>query len=103
MEQARTRTRTTDDSWLEKAFAEVSLALAPMPDGYSVEINSQMTTIMILSKYPEPDGLGFAISADMIRANRHVSVAIQALQGLVQAVQDAGGPADGTQPGTRVQ
>lgn len=70
---------------LQKALDEVSAALAPLPDGYSVEANGG--AILVMSANPMPDGLGFSISAKMIAEDRHVEIALGAFSDLVREVE----------------
>ena len=88
----RTRTRAFDDP-LQRAFDEVSLALAPLPEGYFVEIKDK--GIVVGCHFPEPDGLGFAITAETIRDDRHINEAVKSFPELVKLVHEAGGPLDG--------
>lgn len=89
----RTRTRTVDDP-LQNALNDVRLALAPLPDGYSIEVRDK--GLIVGCKFPEPDGIGFAITERDIALDQHVAVAVKSFPGLLYAVQEAGGPlADG--------
>lgn len=74
---------------LNDAVNDVTQALFPLPDGYFIEPNEDLGTIMVGCKYPEPDGLGFAITKATIKEGRHVAVAENMFPELVQAVERA--------------
>jgi hypothetical protein len=74
---------------LTDAVNEITQALFPLPEGYSIEPNPDLGTIMVACKYPEPDGLGFAITKQTIADGSHVAVAESMFPELVQAVERA--------------
>lgn len=79
---------------LRKAMNEVEAALSPLPEGYRIEASDSGTAIIVACKYPEPDGLGFAITAMTIADGRHVDDAI-AHFGLLMHAVETGGRSDG--------
>jgi hypothetical protein len=82
------------DPKLQRALNEVLAALSPLPEGYTVE-GGPNGSILVGSKYPEPDGLGFAITAQSIADGLHVEEAIANFGQLMRLVE-TGGRSDGT-------
>jgi hypothetical protein len=74
---------------LTDAVNEITQALFPLPEGYYIEPNPEIGTIIVACKYPEPDGLGFAITKETIAGGSHVAVAENMFPELVQAVERA--------------
>jgi hypothetical protein len=65
---------------------EVEAALSPLPEGYSVSAGPH-DSILIGCKYPEPEGLGFAITAITIQDGNHVDAAVESFGALMHAVE----------------
>lgn len=47
---------------LEDRVLAVTAALSPLPDGYYVEGDEKTGSVLVCCKYPEPEGMGFAIT-----------------------------------------
>lgn len=51
---------------LPEVATEIERVLAPLPEGYSVTTDVGSGSVLVCCKYPEPDGLGFAVTAKNI-------------------------------------
>ena len=47
---------------LQDRVNAVVAVLSPLPDGYYIEGDEKSGSVLVCSKFPEPDGLGFAIT-----------------------------------------
>lgn len=72
---------------LATALNDVTFALSPLPDGYYIEANEKTGSILVCCKYPEPDGLGFAITKQTIADGLHVQFAEDNFGDLMRQVE----------------
>lgn len=83
---------------LQRAVNAVTQELSPLPEGYYVEGDEASGSVLVCCKYPEPDGLGFAISAKSIAEGGYVEKAAEAFADLMKAVEaGAAEPAAGVE------
>jgi hypothetical protein len=80
---------------MRKALNEVEAALSPLPEGYTVEPTANGNAIIVACKYPEPEGLGFAITELEIKDGKHVERAVENFGPLMRAVE-TGNRSDGS-------
>lgn len=73
---------------IQDVVNEIEAELFPLPEGYFVEANND-GGVIIYSKYPEPEGLGFVITARTIEEGDHVAKAVDGLADLIPAVDAA--------------
>lgn len=74
---------------LQDAVNAVTAALHPMPEGYYVEGDEKNGCVLVCSRYPEPDGLGFAITAREIAEGDYTDIAVDSFGDLMKAVDTA--------------
>jgi len=77
----------------------VTSALSPLPEGYYVEGDDKSGSVLVCCKYPEPQGLGFAITAQHLEDGA-LDVIDDRFAELVSAVEAARmGTVNGALPG----
>jgi hypothetical protein len=71
------------------AVNEITAALHPIPEGYFIE-GQEDGTVIVGCRFPEPEGLGFAITLLDIVEGRHVQRAVDSFTDLMKAVEGGG-------------
>jgi hypothetical protein len=74
---------------LQAALNTITAALHPLPDGYFIEADEPSGAVLVYSKYPEPQGLGFAVSAKRVAEGGDFDDIVEVFQDLMQQVNAA--------------
>jgi hypothetical protein len=74
---------------LQAALNAITAALHPLPNGYFVEADEPNGAVLVYSKYPEPQGLGFIVTAKKIADGEYVDQVVEVFADLQQQVNAA--------------
>jgi hypothetical protein len=74
---------------LQAALNAITAALHPLPDGYFVEADEPNGAVLVYSKHPEPQGLGFVVSAKRVAEGGDFDDIVEVFQDLMQHVNVA--------------